>query len=475
MLKTRIKRLRILSTILLVGIIVNYAFPPRGVHIDFQLLRLEFMIGYYDTLYAKELQLSSLFLGYIVSLIGSLYSIKLLGKSKYFILPIIFSLLGILTYLNEISRLFYDHFQFIFLLPFVQVIIDWLSYRALKDIEEDEEYKTSWWKSIFWVFVSFVSFFILMTLIVFIIDYNKPKAGEETSLVEKYIKATEYYEQGDYHKAIDAYSLIVNRLNRAKKCEVNLRIANSYRVLEMPDKAIVFHKKALEFSDDKHTKAVIYNDLALVYTMKKNSSKAEKLYMKSLELQPNSENNAQTYNNMAMLYMNKKEYGKTMELMQKSLNILEKSANKDNEKIAQVYKNIGVIFLIQKDIKKAFESYQKALDISLANKGENHPLTLEIYHTIAQAEGEYLRHPKKSIELYLENIQRATKMYGERHPFVAKSYYELGRVYAFFLPMGNQDKAMKYFNKALDIYREFYNNNHPLIRKVLEDVKRCER
>ena len=471
MLKSKIKRLRIVSTILLMGIIVYYNIIAGVVHFNLELLtiKLDFFYGYGENI--QEIPISSIFIGYIVSFVGTLYTIKLLGKTGYLIFPLILSALGIATYLNEITRLFYDHYQFIALSPPLLIIfLDWFSFRELRDIEDEE--KSSWIKSFFWILFTTIAIFIVMSIVMFSINSSKPKATNPLIFSGK--NALNYYEQGNYLKAIEAYSKIVDKLNVEEKCAVYSKIADSYRLLEIYDKAIIFNEKALSLTKNDGDKATIYNNLALVYFGQNKIEKAEQFYNKALKMQLDKSKKATIYNNIAMLWSAKKEYGKAIEVMQNSIDNLESSPTIDYDNIAQIYKNMAVMYLLKKDIPKGLELYQKALDTILPIRGERHPITLSIYQDIARTEGEYLRHSIKAIALYKKNLEYATQMYGEEHPFVAETYYDLGRIYAFFAPTNDFEKAKSYFNKSLKIYREFYKETHPSIKKILNDLNKIE-
>ena len=472
LLKSRIKRLRIISTILLMGIIVYYNIIGGVVHFNLQLLtiKLDFFYGYGINI--QELPISSIFLGYIVSFIGTLYTIKLLGKRAYLIFLLIMSALGILTYLNEITRLFYEHRQFIALSPpLLIVFLDWLSFRALKDIEDDK--KSSWFKSIVWIFFSTIAIFIVMSLAMFVINTLKPKTTNP--LVFTKSDAQSYYEQGNYPKAIESFSKIVEHLKEKERCAVYVKIADSYRLLEIYDKAIIFNQKALALTKSDEVTSIIYNNLALVYGSQNNMKKAEEFYYKSLEIQPDPSKKPAIYNNIAMLWSSKKEYDKAIDVMQKAVDSLELASPKKYEHIAQIYKNMGVMYLLKKDTKKGLELYQKALDTILPIRGNLHPVTLRIYSDIAKTEGEYLRHSITAIAIYKNNIEYATQMYGEEHPFVAESYYDLGRIYAFFSPVNDLPRAKIYFDKSLKIYRKFHKDTHPTIQIVLRDLNKINR
>src|SRR6185437_4215981 len=73
-------------------------------------------------------------------------------------------------------------------------------------------------------------------------------------------------------------------------------------------------------------------------------------------------------------------------------------------------------------------------------------------------------------QLALEHMNEALdirkELYGENHPLVAGSYNNLGLVYSDIDPRA----AMEDYNKALAIYKKIYPNTHPVIAATLNNI-----
>ncbi len=129
--KKTIIALRIVATIFLLGVVVTVVKTPSetktSVGIVSGAVKFSIAAG------SDEIYLSSALFGFIISLIATILSIKLIGKPGKFQWSIIWAILGIVSLTNEITRLFHSHVQVLMSFPLFQVIADWLSFRFIKN------------------------------------------------------------------------------------------------------------------------------------------------------------------------------------------------------------------------------------------------------------------------------------------------------------------------------------------------------
>ncbi len=122
--------LRILATIFLVGVVVSVVKTPLEItkSVGFLSLSLNasFAIG------SNEVFFSSTFFGFVLSLIATRLSMKYTGRCSEYQGSMIIAVLALLSLSNEITRLFHNHLQVLLVFPLLQVIMDWVSVRALK-------------------------------------------------------------------------------------------------------------------------------------------------------------------------------------------------------------------------------------------------------------------------------------------------------------------------------------------------------
>ena len=129
--------LRIVATILLVGVVVTLIKTPSGITRSVGVVSgaVKFSIA----TGADEIYLSSALLGFIISLVATALAIRLTGRPGKFQWPLIWAILGIVSLTNEITRIFHNHAQVLLSFPLFQVIADWLSFRFMKDAEPKKE------------------------------------------------------------------------------------------------------------------------------------------------------------------------------------------------------------------------------------------------------------------------------------------------------------------------------------------------
>ncbi|MEA1936503.1 MAG: tetratricopeptide repeat protein [Patescibacteria group bacterium] len=126
--------------------------------------------------------------------------------------------------------------------------------------------------------------------------------------------------------------------------------------------------------------------------------------------------------------------------------------------IAKTYFLRADNFALQIKYRKAEEYYEKAVVLDDQNPGY-----LNDYALILRILGEYdkaIKYYEKALEVYLKTT-------GENHPNTANTYNNLGIVYD---SKSDYDKAIEYYKKALEIYLKTIGENHPDIANTYNNL-----
>lgn len=126
----KIKILKILSTIFLIGFVYTRVISPTDGGIEIEVLKLDFKM--FLSTSSDTMYLSSLLVGFLLSLYANFLSMKLARKKVLFIISFMLALFGTISYLNEFFRLFFNHIQIIMSFPILLVILDWIGYFSVK-------------------------------------------------------------------------------------------------------------------------------------------------------------------------------------------------------------------------------------------------------------------------------------------------------------------------------------------------------
>ena len=113
------------------------------------------------------------------------------------------------------------------------------------------------------------------------------------------------------------------------------------------DQAIELLSRAAEI--DPH-ESKLFNNLAILYTRKKQLERALRAYERAAELHPNDK---QVQDQLGNAYLKKGEFDKALKAFQKSREV--------DPRDAKVHYNLGVVYQGQKRFEVAVEAYQKAL------------------------------------------------------------------------------------------------------------------
>lgn len=233
-----------------------------------------------------------------------------------------------------------------------------------------------------------------------------------------YNLASMYFKNRQYMKSLPLFE----KLEKENPEDVIFpyNIASAYLFMGKTEAA---RKKLLEIAEKGDYKEVD-NDLGVIFRREKNYDEAEKYFRKALALDPAY---SPAYNNLGILYILKGDPEKAEESLNKAIQY--------NIRDTDALYNLGILFLRQKDYDRAWLFFSRAYDISpgFVNAGINLAIT----------------------EMYRGNLKESERiLLGLSGKFTdnAMVLYNLGVLYK---SMGMPEKAMEYFDNALEVEPKF--------------------
>ena len=170
------------------------------------------------------------------------------------------------------------------------------------------------------------------------------------------------------------------------------------------------------------------------------------------------------YETMAMVYKELKMYDNALLNLNKILNLAKFLHTEKDTYYPTLLSNKATILLIADQTYEAIELWNEASELFMQAKGEVCMETLGVYRNLAAAYG-IVKDYNKSKDFIEKNISISKKIWGEKHVLTAEAFF----LYATYHEvLGHYVEAENFYNKAQDIYTEWYPKNHA---KVLETKK----
>lgn len=160
--------------------------------------------------------------------------------------------------------------------------------------------------------------------------------------------ANDYYEKGDYEKAIENYNMAI--LLNPLFSEAYFNRALSYYQLKNYDKSIADYTEAAEL-DPKNP--IIFNNKGDAYYRKQDYTNAIKDYDKAIMLNPNY---LKAYYNRALSYASLEDYEKAVEDFTKVVQL--------KPDFSEAYHLRGLAYEYSGDVESAVSDYEKALQLN---------------------------------------------------------------------------------------------------------------
>ncbi|MBD3210091.1 AAA family ATPase [Candidatus Micrarchaeota archaeon] len=163
-----------------------------------------------------------------------------------------------------------------------------------------------------------------------------------------YQMGNEYYEKGDYDKAIENYNMAI--LLNPVFSEAYFNRALSYYQLKNFDKSISDYTKSMELDPQN---PIIYNNRGDAFYRKQDFQSAVKDYDKAISLNPNY---LKAYYNRGLSYASIEEYEKAVEDFSKVLKL--------KPDFAEAYHLRGLAYEYAGSLSNAVNDYEKALELN---------------------------------------------------------------------------------------------------------------
>lgn len=216
--------------------------------------------------------------------------------------------------------------------------------------------------------------------------------------------------------------------------------------------------------------AIAINNLAELYRLKGDDTRAEALYGRALAIQESAPANrlpdlATTLNNLAELYKNQGHYGRAEPLHRRALAIREKVFGPEHSAVADTLNNLADLYRSKGDYARAEPLYQRALAIYVKSFGAEHTgvaLVLNNLAALYQFKGDYLR----AEPIYLRALAIREKVLGPQHPDVGVTLNNLAECYR---ATGDLGRAALFLERALSIQIKL-NPESPDVAVVLNNL-----
>lgn len=234
------------------------------------------------------------------------------------------------------------------------------------------------------------------------------------------------------------------------------------------DSALYWYERILENGDtsSQDTQSLfrrVYNNMGLVFLRKGNTGKAMEFFEKSVSLA--DQNNlaedtafAITLSNLALIYDRRGDYRHAENVILRSLSMLEKIYGPNHTTTGIIYRMLGNIYSNQGKTTEALEVLTKARTI--AAKNGNQKDLAEIYHATGNA---YLLGGNfDEAEKYFL-LAMTTKKAAFGPDQTIDMTRELNNIGSICLDLGKYEEGLKYLEKALSQKEEIYGDNHPLV------------
>ena len=205
------------------------------------------------------------------------------------------------------------------------------------------------------------------------VDDKSTESFKLTQGLYLYFEGEIYYQNRDYHKAIECLESSLDLMEGPLKLDTNLArcynaLGNCYYGLGRPEKALEFYNKALKMREelsgsDYHYDMPVYkNQIGTVHEDKGEYEEAVKCYKDALELLEELkclgyEDEALFRRNLANVYVRQEKYKEAEEEAEKAFKIRHKILGNHPDTVRSIFQ-LGVI-------QANLETYDKALDFFL--------------------------------------------------------------------------------------------------------------
>jgi tetratricopeptide (TPR) repeat protein len=238
-----------------------------------------------------------------------------------------------------------------------------------------------------------------------------------------------------------------------------------------PDQALQYYTQAEEiynstFGKDYFGLAPIYYNKGSIFILLRDLNKALNYHERALELylSRSNQNNSiigELYMNLGVIYEQMGDFNKAIIYYNESL-----MGNYNSESVVKSLRSLGRCYYVLKDNAKAEKNFLMSIDKSENFFGPNHPNTAGSY----LAFGEFcisINEYKKAEEFLVKAYNIWVENFGNRNREVSLTLTYLGNLYR---KMGDLDKALVYYQKAIISNTESFSNENVYNNPSLNDL-----
>ncbi len=271
-----------------------------------------------------------------------------------------------------------------------------------------------------------------------------------------------YYSYGEYRNAVkDLNRILLLKAKMLNDTEPEyFRVYNLlgvvYKELGDLSGAIELYKKAIENTSESYYLSVINGNIANIYSLRGDYSKAISYFENTLSVLEKSDDSKRyryivdNYHNLGYAYRKLGDYNMARVNYLKSIQLAE---GNQLGGLGETYYNCGVVYQKLDSMSRADYCFKKAIAINIKEFGENHYMTGMAYMNYAAFYsdiGDY----RNSTRLYEKSQNILLKSLGCKHLYTSYSFMNNGKLY---YRIGNYKLALKYYQKSL--ISKIYNFN----------------
>jgi len=246
-------------------------------------------------------------------------------------------------------------------------------------------------------------------------------------------------------------------------------IGNELLLRGRVEKATKAFEKALSVSQDLNNQITAHNQLAVAYKNLGSEQQATNYITRALSEAEKSGDTtllAATYNNYGLVMTNI-DNDIALDNYLKALELYQSLYHTEHISIIQSLINIGIIYRNIEFYGDAINNFQQAKDIAEKLFTSAHPTKGFIQYNLGQTNFE-LNNTEAAVEFFKNSLAEYKKVYGEKHPDIARAYNRLGNVVN---QKGEFEEALAYYQKALIANsRSFSNEELEFNPKVSEHL-----
>jgi tetratricopeptide (TPR) repeat protein len=252
-------------------------------------------------------------------------------------------------------------------------------------------------------------------------------------------------------------------------------ISRVYHAVRQFDQAEIFHLKAIKIREyvlpkDHIDLSYSYNALAATYQEMKNYDAAQNFYNKALEIQLTIEGFKEQdltaiYLHLGWIHYQKKAFPEAVDSFRKTVEIFNKSASTTDAQLAEAFFYLAWAQYACKQFEEAVGNYQETIRIQESIYTLHDPLIIRSYEEIALA-----HYALKQYELSLtfnKKVMEIRERFFQQDKQLSIIYHRMGLNNKM---MGQDDNALLYFYKSLELRISLLSPQHPEIAQYYHDL-----